>query len=106
MAKYTFPAILTHEDDCYYVRFPDIENCFTDGGTRSEALAMANDVLALMLCDFEDRGPVIPKPSAVRNTTVAANEEIVLIDVDTAQYRRLYSNEQIQPNVCWENVHF
>ena len=87
MSIYIYPAILKHGEDGYYVNFPDIENCFTDGDTRNEAIAMAEDVLPLMLCDYEDRNVIIPKPSASEDIGLLPNEEIVLIKADTTQYR-------------------
>ena len=104
MVNYTFPAVLTYEDDCYYVKFPDIENFFTDGDTRSEALEMANDVLALMLCDYEDRGLAIPKPTAVQDMTLAPNEEVVLVAANTAQYRSHYLKESAPTRITVKRV--
>ena len=48
MSKYVYPAIFTQEADGYYVRFPDIPSCFTDGDTLIEAMENANEVLALI----------------------------------------------------------
>lgn len=88
MSIYEYPAILKYEDDCYYVKFPDIENCFTDGDTREEAIDMARDVLPLMLCDYEDRHLDIPKPSRLESIAAAPNEEVVLIKANTTLYRK------------------
>ena len=88
MSIYEYPAILKYDDDCFYVRFPDIENCFTDGNTREEAIDMACDVLPLMLCDYEDRRLDIPKPSKLEAITPEANEEVVLIKANTTLYRK------------------
>lgn len=88
MSIYEYPAILKYEDDCCYVRFPDIENCFTDGDTREEAIDMACDVLPLMLCDYEDRHLDIPKPSRLESIAAAPNEEVVLIKANTTLYRK------------------
>ncbi|MBQ3396447.1 MAG: type II toxin-antitoxin system HicB family antitoxin, partial [Synergistaceae bacterium] len=48
--KYEYPAVISydHQDRVYYVNFPDISNCFTDGLTLREALDNAEDVLNLM----------------------------------------------------------
>lgn len=90
MSIYKYPAILTYEDDCYYVKFPDIANCFTDGDTRQEAIEMAHDVLPLMLCDYEDRNLEIPKPSDSENIKLSSNEEVVFVEVNTTLYRKKY----------------
>lgn len=94
MSIYEYPAILKYEDDCYYVRFPDIENCYTDGDTREEAIEMACDVLPLMLCDYEDRHLDIPKPTKLEAITPETNEEVVLIKADTTEYREKYLDKK------------
>ena len=52
--KYAYPAIFTFDkdDNVYYVKFPDIENCYTDGKELPEAIEKAGDVLSLMLCQM------------------------------------------------------
>lgn len=90
MSVYVYPAILKHGNDGYYVNFPDIENCFTDGDTRNEAIAMAEDVLPLILCDYEDRNLTVPEPSERENISLSSDEEIVFIKADTTKYRNKY----------------
>lgn len=38
--KYEYPAVISYSksDEVYYVDFPDISSCFTDGKTLREAL--------------------------------------------------------------------
>ena len=51
MAKYVYPAIFTKEkNNAYSVDFPDVENCYTCGDSLVDAMEMASDVLAMMLC--------------------------------------------------------
>lgn len=47
----------------YAVSFPDLENCFTDGETLSQAVEMAEDVIGTMPSFYEDEGDTIPAPS-------------------------------------------
>lgn len=55
MAKYVYPAIFTKEkNNAYSVDFPDVENCYTCGNSLVDAMEMASDVLAMMLC-FRER---------------------------------------------------
>lgn len=82
---YVFPALFTPDDGGYAVSFPDLEGAATCGDTLPEALAMAEDVLCLVLMDMEDRGEVIPAPSAA-----APGDGVILrrITADTDAYRR------------------
>ena len=87
--KYAYPAIFTFDknDKCYYVHFPDIENCFTDGKDLPEAIKMGGDVLSLMLCQMEDDGAEIPIPTNIKNIKTKTNETLSLVFADTTEYR-------------------
>lgn len=37
MAKYIYPAIFSREGSFYNIRFPDIENCYTQGESLQDA---------------------------------------------------------------------
>lgn len=107
--KYAYPAILTHDstESCYYVNFPDIENCFTDGKTIPEAIEMGEDVLALVLCQMEDDGTVIPDATDTKAIETAENETVSLIFADTTEYRRLNDNKAVKKTLSvpnWLNV--
>ena len=43
--KYVYPAIFIKEETGFFVRFPDIVPCYTEGATLEEAEIMAKDVL-------------------------------------------------------------
>lgn len=60
---YTFPCIIKfdEEDKIYYVRFPDIEEAFTDGDSLKEAIYNAQEVLGLVIYEREKMGREIPK---------------------------------------------
>lgn len=62
--RYSYPCIITldKEDGIYYVNFPDLEDCFTDGDTLEEALYNAQDVLGLVLYSKEENGIEINPP--------------------------------------------
>ena len=95
--KYAYPAIFTFdkEEDVYYVSFPDIKNCFTDGKTLAEALENGEDVLTLMLCQMEDDGVEIKAPSDVRTIAQKENETVSLVFADTTKYRRINDSRAV-----------
>ena len=89
MPKYVYPAVFTPEDGgMFSVNFPDIENCFTCGNDLAEAIEMASDVLALCLCELEDEGRYIPRPSDPKELRIVSGELVSLILADTTVYRR------------------
>lgn len=107
--KYAYPAILTYdpEEKCYYVNFPDIENCFTDGKSLPEAIEMGEDALALMLCQMEDDGTPIPNATDIKSISAAPDETVSLIFADTTEYRRMYDNKAVKKTLSvpsWLNV--
>lgn len=108
--KYAYPAIFTFdkEENCYYVNFPDIENCFTDGKNLPEAIEMGADALSLMLCQMEDDGTKIPDATDVNIIKAKENETVSLVFADTAEYRRLYLNQKSVKKTlsipCWLNT--
>ena len=88
--KYAYPAVFTYEksEGVYYVNFPDIENCFTDGRSVAEALEMGEDALTLMLCQMEDDGIGRPGPTDIKKISLGENETATLVFADTDEYRR------------------
>ena len=89
--KYEYPAIISYDfnDKVYYVDFPDISNCFTDGGTLREALDNAEDVLNLMLTNAEAKGYKIPEPCSLNSINLNAGEIAAMIQADTNLYARI-----------------
>lgn len=80
--RYIFPAIITYskEDNIFYVNFPDLEECFTDGKDFKEALYNAKDVLGLVLYEREKMKKDIPEPTKNFIKT-KENQSLSFIDV-------------------------
>ena len=71
MAKYSFPAVFAPaEEGGYFITFPDLENCFTDGDTTEEALENASDALNLML--YDEKPENIPQPTPIEKVKAPA----------------------------------
>ena len=67
MAKYVYPAVFTKEENnAYSVDFPDVENCYTCGNSLVNAMEMASDVLAMMLCFREKEKKPIPVATPIK----------------------------------------
>lgn len=106
MPKYAYPAIFRHKDNTYYVSFPDIENCFTDGNSLAEAIESAEDVLALMLCEYEDEDN-LPEATDIKTLKVSENETASLVFCDTTEYRKANDNRAIKKTLtipAWLNT--
>lgn len=95
MAKYSYPAIFTPEKKGQFsVLFPDLAGCYTCGDDIADAIIMAEDVLAMTLCDYEQEGQKIPAPSGGRNIKLAPGEFINYIACDTSAFRQSLKSVQ------------
>lgn len=95
MSKYVFPAVFQwdEKDKVYYVSFPDLENCFTDGETLAEAVENADDVLNVMVWNMEREKEVIPEPTPFTQVTVPEKGFVNLVVADTVAYQDIIDRE-------------
>ena len=97
MAKYVYPAIFTPEENGgYSVSFPDLDGCYTCGDNLSDALIMAEDVLAFYLYDEEKAERKIPTPSSAKEFKLGKNEFVNYIACDTAEYAKRNNNRAVK----------
>lgn len=91
MSVYLFPAVFdwSEEDKTYYVTFPDLESCFTDGDDIQTAMANASDVLNLMIWVMERDGETIPQPRELTDIKAPAGGFVNLVLADTEAYREM-----------------
>ena len=63
----TYPAIITYEDNVFYIGFPDFEKEFynTYGDTFEEAVEMGKEYLVLLLEELENEKKEFPAPSKI-----------------------------------------
>lgn len=62
-----YPAIIHEEDDGYWIEFPDLAGCQTQGDTTEETMAMAQEALGLYLASLMERDLEIPVPSDIKS---------------------------------------
>jgi len=82
--KYAYPAIFTKEESGYFVKFPDIQPCYTEGSTIEEAVIMAKDVLESRIETALERGEALPAPS---NMDTLDGDKVMLIVADIANMK-------------------
>lgn len=105
--KYVYPAVLVPDGDGYYVYFPDLENCFTQGDDLCDAVEMAQDVLNLMLMTMEDDKLPIQAASAVADVQCEEGAIVTLVSADTTEYRKKYGNYAVKKTLsipAWLNT--
>ena len=75
-----YPAVFHRaEEGGFWVTFPDIPECMTQGEDMQEAYEMAADALGLSLTTIDNEGETLPKASSADEITV---------EFDIAEYRR------------------
>lgn len=76
-----YPAIFHKDEDSgFWVSFPDLEGCFTQGETLEEAFAMAKEVLALHLDGLEE----VPAATPVSSVELEEGASVMLVEAGTA----------------------
>lgn len=81
-----YPAII-HEENGYWVEFPDLSGCFTNGSTIEETMEMAKEALGLYLVSLEENEQTIPVPSNIADISTEEGQT-TYISTDMNAYRR------------------
>ena len=96
--KYEYPAKFIFEDSTggYSVDFPDFDDIYTCGDDMDDAIYMAGDALAFMLCTYEDEKRHINKPSRPEDIPLLPGESVRMISADTDEYRKIIKKCNIE----------
>lgn len=82
-----YPSIIHEEDDGYWIEFPDLEGCQTQGDTMEELMEMAQEALGLYLASLMEGNQEIPPPSDIKD--IEANGcRATYVSTDVDKYRR------------------
>jgi len=82
-----YPAII-HKESGYWMEFPDLSGCFTNGDTMEELMEMAQEAMGLYLSALIEDGT--PLPDASDLSAISAPEGCVTtyVSTDVDAYRR------------------
>ena len=83
--KYAYPAIFVKEENGYFVKFPDIQPCYTEGHTLEEAAIMAKDVLESRIEIAIEQGEALPVPS---NIDTLKGDKVMLVVADVENIKK------------------
>ncbi|MEZ0536956.1 type II toxin-antitoxin system HicB family antitoxin [Caldicellulosiruptoraceae bacterium PP1] len=98
--KYIFPAIFEPgENGGYFITFPDLPGCITEGKTLEEALYMAKDALELHIYGLEEDEEEIPSPTPPEKINVPKGSFIVPIVVYMPPIREEMANKSVNKTV-------
>lgn len=98
--KYVYPALFHLEDDgIFFISFPDLDGCFTQGTSIAEGMDMAADALNLMLWHMEEEHMTIPAPSHLHEIQAENGDFVTLIGADTLAYRKQHDTKAVRKNL-------
>lgn len=83
-----YPAIFHAEDGGFWVEFPDLPGCMTEGKDIAEAVVEASSALGGYLCSLMDRGCEFPQPSDLRSLSVAGDDFASIVVADPAAFQK------------------
>ena len=85
--KFIYPAVFHFEEGSYWVEFPDLPGCFSDGDTPEEAMKNAQESMELYLEPDEETEPNYPQPTNINDVLKPENGFISYVsgNVDLAK---------------------
>lgn len=97
MNKLFYPAIFHKaEEGGYWVTFPDIPECMTQGDDMTEAYEMAVDALGLAITSREEEKVDIPVASEPFDIETKENEVCVVIEFDMLAYKKRTNSKAVK----------
>lgn len=96
MNKLFYPAIFHIADEGgFWVSFPDIPECLTEGDNIEQAYEMAVDALGLCITDRMNSKEVLPSPSSPENLTID-DGFLMVIEFDLLSYKKRTNSKAVK----------
>lgn len=83
-----YPAIIHNEDGGFWLEFPDLPGCFTDGDTLENLMDNAEEALGAFLAVKMDYREAIPAPSDINKISTGISDIKTYISTDVNKYHR------------------
>lgn len=97
MNRLFYPALFHKaEEGGFWISFPDIPECLTEGDNMDEAYNMVIDALGLCLADMEKNNIPFPAPSPVDKITVDDDAVLVVVEFDMLAYKKRTSSKAVK----------
>ena len=101
---FTYPAIITNENNSYWIKFIDLDGCYSDGETLAEAMENAREAMGLYLEDLSE----YPKcTSDIKSIKLNENQIISFVSVDLEEHRKKYESKSVKKTLsipAWLNT--
>lgn len=97
MKKLFYPAVFHKaEEGGFWVTFPDMPECLTQGDDMEEAYEMAVDALGLAIISRKEEGEVIPVASSFDAVECDSDSFCVVIEFDMLAYQKRTNNRAVK----------
>ena len=97
MKKVFYPAIFHEaEEGGFWISFPDLPECFTQGDDMQDAYEMAMDALGLAIVSREENNEPLPEPSKPSAITAEPNAFCVVIEFDLLSYQKKHNSKAVK----------
>lgn len=96
MSKLFYPAMFHEaEEGGFWISFPDMPECLTEGDDMQQAYERAVEALGLALVSREEDGEELPIPSEIGEIR---NEDgtIVIVEFDMLEYKKKHSGRAVK----------
>lgn len=106
MKKRFYPAVFTNEDNGYWVSFPDLPGCFTEGATIEEAYEKAQEAMGLYMENGNGEFD-FPQPGDIKSIIPKDNEYPILVEFDPVEYLKSVSTKSVKKTLTipeWLNT--
>lgn len=100
----TYPAIFTKECDSYWVKFIDLDGCFSDGKTLAETMENAKEAMGLYLEDLSEYPECTTDFS---NIHLNENQIISFVSINMEEHRKKYDTKSVKKTLsipAWLNT--
>ncbi len=97
MCKLFYPAIFhTAEEGGFWITFPDLPECMTQGDDMQNAYEMAVDALGLAISSRKKELLEIPTPSKPHEISTSVDEYCVVIEFDMLEYQKRTGSKAVK----------
>ena len=97
MRKLFYPAIFhTAEEGGFWITFPDLPECMTQGDDMQNAYEMAVDALGLAISSRKNERLEIPTPSKPHEINTSVDEYCVVIEFDMLAYQKRTNSKAVK----------
>lgn len=83
-----YPAIFHDEENGYWVEFPDLPGCLSEGEDAAQALSQASCALGGYLCSLLDRDMELPRPGRIQSLHAEGDDFVSMVAADPLAFKQ------------------